>query len=122
MTSDQIRQSFVDFFKKKHHIIVSSMSLIPRDDPSLLFTNAGMVQFKPLWTGSIPLPYHRAASTQTCLRTSDLDNVGKTRRHLTFFEMLGTFSFGDYFTEEAIVWAWEYFIDVLGIDKERLSV
>ncbi|OGC42313.1 alanine--tRNA ligase [candidate division WOR-3 bacterium RBG_13_43_14] len=120
MTSDQIRQSFLDFFKKKDHIIVSSMSLIPRDDPSLLFTSAGMVQFKPLWTGSIPLPYRRAASTQKCFRTSDLDNVGRTRRHLTFFEMLGNFSFGDYFKEEAIVWAWEYFIDVLNIDKSKL--
>ncbi len=122
MTSDQIRQSFLEYFKKKDHTIVSSMSLIPRDDPSLLFTNAGMVQFKPLWTGSIPLPYRRAASTQKCLRTSDLDNVGKTKRHLTYFEMLGNFSFGDYFKEEAIEWAWEYLIDVLGIDKGKLSV
>lgn len=122
MKSHALRKNFLDFFKGKDHAIVSSMSLIPRDDPSLLFTSAGMVQFKPLWTGTVPLPYRRAASIQKCLRLSDLDNVGKTRRHHTFFEMLGNFSFGDYFKEEAIVWAWEYLVDVLGIDKKKLYV
>ncbi|UCC12981.1 MAG: alanine--tRNA ligase [candidate division WOR-3 bacterium] len=122
MKSIQLRQHYLDFFKEKDHTIVPSMSLIPRDDPSLLFTSAGMVQFKPLWIGAVPLPYRRATSVQKCLRTSDLENVGKTRRHHTFFEMLGNFSFGDYFKDEAITWAWDYLTDVLKLDKDKLFV
>ncbi len=122
MKSDELRKSFLDFFKDKDHTYVPSMSLTPKDDPSLLFTSAGMVQFKPLWTGTVPLPYSRAVSIQKCLRLSDLDEVGKTRRHHTFFEMLGNFSFGDYFKDDAIEWAWEYLTKVLGIDKDKLYV
>jgi len=122
MTSSEIRQNFLKFFEDRGHVIVPSLSLVPKDDPSLLFTAAGVVQFKPLFTGTIPLPYKRAASVQKCLRLSDLDNVGKTRRHNTFFEMLGNFSFGDYFKEDAIVWAWEYLVQVLGIDQRKLFI
>ena len=108
MKSTDLRKSFIDFFKDKDHTLVSSDNIVPQQDPSLLFTTAGMVQFKPLWMGA-PLPYKRAMSIQKSFRAggkgSDLENVGKTFRHHTFFEMLGNFSFGNYFKEEAIVWA-----------------
>jgi len=115
-----LRTSFIDYFKSKGHRIVPSSSLLPKDDPTLLFTTAGMVQFKAMFAGTVDLEYTRAASIQKCLRTSDLEQVGRTKRHLTLFEMLGNFSFGDYFKEEAIDFAWEYSTDIIGFPKEKL--
>jgi alanyl-tRNA synthetase len=125
-TGDAIRESFLRFFESKGHTRVISSSLIPKDDPSLLFTNAGMVQFKNAFLGLENRGYTRAASCQKCVRAggkhNDLENVGVTARHHTFFEMLGNFSFGDYFKEEAITWAWEYLIDVAKVPKEKLWI
>ncbi|MEA1912454.1 MAG: alanine--tRNA ligase [candidate division WOR-3 bacterium] len=121
-SSDELVKIFLDFFKEKDHKIVESSSLIPERDKTLLFTSAGMVQFKPLWTGEVPLEFKRAASVQKCLRLSDLNEVGKTYCHDTFFEMLGNFSFGDYFKEEAIRWAWKFLVDVLDIPPEKLYI
>lgn len=115
-----LRTSYIDYFRSKGHKIVPSSSLVPKDDPTLLFTTAGMVQFKPMFAGTVDLEYTRAASIQKCLRTSDLEQVGRTKRHLTLFEMLGNFSFGDYFKEEAIDFAWEYSTNVIGFQKEKL--
>ncbi len=126
MKSSAIRQSFLDFFASKGHTIVPSSPLVPGNDPTLLFTNAGMVQFKDVFTGQDTRPYTRAVSSQRCVRAggkhNDLENVGYTARHHTFFEMLGNFSFGDYFKHEAIKYAWEFLTDVLKLPADKLWV
>jgi alanyl-tRNA synthetase len=125
MSADQLRASFCDFFAAKDHVVVPSASLIPHD-PSLMFTVAGMVPFKPYFVGDEPAPFSRATSSQKCARAggkhNDLDDVGRTKRHLVFFEMLGNFSFGDYFKAEAIPWSWELVTDVWGFDGDRLWI
>lgn len=126
MKSSEIRQAFLDYFVQRSHQLVASSSLIPSNDPTLLFTNAGMVQFKDLFLGLETRPYQRAVTAQRCVRAggkhNDLENVGYTARHHTFFEMLGNFSFGDYFKREAIQYAWEFLTEVLRIPTERLWV
>src|SRR6186997_2713056 len=118
-TADELRTAFCDFFAARDHTVVPSASLIPHDN-TLLFTNAGMVPFKPYFVGDETPSYRRAASVQKCVRAggkhNDLDDVGRTNRHFTFFEMLGNFSFGDYFKTEAIRWATEFYRDVLQLD------
>ncbi len=126
MKSSEIRQKFLDFFASKGHAVVASSSLVPHDDPTLLFTNAGMNQFKDVFLGFDKRPYTRAASSQKCVRAggkhNDLENVGYTARHHTFFEMLGNFSFGDYFKHDAIMYAWELLTEVFKLPKEKLYV
>ncbi|ALQ09256.1 alanine--tRNA ligase [Pseudoalteromonas sp. Bsw20308] len=126
MTTAQIRQQFLDFFASKQHQIVPSSSLIPGNDATLLFNNAGMVQFKDVFLGAESRPYTRATSSQRCVRAggkhNDLENVGYTARHHTFFEMLGNFSFGDYFKQDAIKFAWEFLTEVVSLPKEKLLV
>jgi alanyl-tRNA synthetase len=125
-TSNEIRQAFLDFFASKGHAVVASSSLVPHGDPTLLFTNAGMNQFKDVFLGFDKRPYTRATTSQKCVRAggkhNDLENVGYTARHHTFFEMLGNFSFGDYFKEEAISYAWELLTEVFKLPKEKLTV
>ena len=105
---NQLRQMYLDFFKSKGHLVMKSFSLVPHNDKSLLLINAGMAPLKPYFTGAEIPPCSRVATCQKCIRTGDIENVGKTARHGTFFEMLGNFSFGDYFKHEAINWSWEF--------------
>lgn len=126
MKTDEIRAAYLGFFEQRGHRVVPSSSLVPANDPTLLFTNSGMVQFKDALTGREQLDYRRAVSCQRCVRAggkhNDLENVGYTARHQTLFEMLGNFSFGDYFKEDAITWAWEFVTDVLDLAQDRLWV
>src|ERR1700687_4990150 len=126
MKAADIREKFLKFFESKGHTIVRSSSLVPGNAPTLLFTNSGMVQFKDVFLGAESRPYSRATSSQRSVRAggkhNDLENVGYTARHHTFFEMLGNFSFGDYFKKEAIEYAWALTTEVLGIPKDRLAV
>ncbi len=124
MTSNQIRESFLEFFRSKRHAIVPASPLVPANDPTLLFTNAGMVQFKDIFLGREKPAQLRVADVQPCLRAggkhNDLENVGYTARHHTFFEMLGNWSFGDYSKRDAIVWAWELLTQVWKLPADRL--
>src|SRR6266550_21956 len=126
LTGNQIRRTFLDFFAANGHRVVRSSSLVPTNDPTLLFTNAGMNQFKDVFLGLEQRDYKRAASSQKCVRAggkhNDLENVGRTRRHHTFFEMLGNFSFGDYFKKEAIEFAWELVTKEFGLPVDKLYV
>ena len=126
MKTSEIRKSFLDFFQSKNHEVIPSSSLVPSNDKTLLFTNAGMVQFKDVFLGTEKKNFSRATTSQRCIRAggkhNDLENVGYTLRHHTFFEMLGNFSFGDYFKEDAIKFAWEFLTEVLKLDKDKLWI
>ena len=123
MTGNELREAYLNFFAEKHgHLRLPSASLIPKDDPTLLMIGAGMAPFKAFFTGKVTPPRRRITTSQRCVRTGDIENVGRTARHHTYFEMLGNFSFGDYFKAEAIPWAWEFLTDVCGLPKDKLWV
>ncbi len=117
---NELRKMYLDFFESKEHLKMNSFSLVPKNDKSLLLINAGMAPLKPYFTGQEIPPKKRVTTCQKCIRTGDIENVGKTARHLTFFEMLGNFSFGDYFKREALAWSWEFLTEVVGMEEERL--
>ena len=117
---NELRKMFLDFFESKEHLVMKSFSLVPHNDKSLLLINSGMAPLKPYFTGQVIPPKKRVATCQKCIRTGDIENVGKTARHGTFFEMLGNFSFGDYFKRESIHWTWEFLTEVVGLDPNRL--
>ena len=121
-TVDQIRDKFLDFFVGKEHHILPSFPLVPQGDKSLLLINSGMAPMKAYFTGQETPPSKRVATCQKCIRTIDIDEVGKDARHGSFFEMLGMFSFGDYFKKEVIPWSWEFFTKTLGIPADKLSI
>ncbi len=120
MGLNELREAYLAFFESKEHLRMPSFSLVPKNDNSLLLINAGMAPLKPYFTGQEIPPRRRVTTCQKCIRTGDIDNVGKTARHGTFFEMLGNFSFGDYFKREALHWSWEFLTEVVGMDKDRL--
>ena len=117
---NELRKMYLEFFESKGHLALKSFSLVPKNDNSLLLINAGMAPLKPYFTGQEVPPRTRVTTCQKCIRTGDIENVGKTARHGTFFEMLGNFSFGDYFKHEAIAWSWEFLTEVIGLDPDRL--
>ena len=117
---NDLRRMYLEFFESKDHLRLNSFSLVPHNDNSLLIINSGMAPLKPYFTGQEIPPRRRVTTCQKCVRTGDIENVGKTARHLTFFEMLGNFSFGDYFKHEAIAWSWEFLTKVIGMEEDRL--
>ena len=117
---NELREMFLKFFETKEHLRLPSFSLIPQNDASLLLINSGMAPMKPYFKGEVEPPRRRVCTCQKCIRTGDIENIGKTARHGTYFEMLGNFSFGDYFKREAIEWSWEFLTQVVGLDESRL--